>query len=69
MTDFLPATAESVRAALLEKAVIGERELEEAIRACRSHLADPETVFTTYLVVQAWGRKPARPAARRPAGD
>jgi SAM-dependent methyltransferase len=63
LTDYLPATAESLRSALLRKGLIGERELDEAIAACRRHLADPDTVFTTYLVVQAWGRRPAGPAA------
>lgn len=58
LTDFLPATVESVRSTLLGKGLIGEAELDEALDACRRHLADPDTVFTTYLVVQAWGRKP-----------
>lgn len=58
MTDFLPATVESVRGTLLGKGLIGQSELEEALDACRRHLANPDTVFTTYLVVQVWGRKP-----------
>jgi ubiquinone/menaquinone biosynthesis C-methylase UbiE len=63
LTDFLPATVESIRATLLGAALIGEAELAEALAACRSHLADADTVFTTYLVVQAWGRKAGRPHA------
>ncbi|MGH7264410.1 MAG: methyltransferase domain-containing protein [Candidatus Rokuibacteriota bacterium] len=59
MTDYLPATAESIRSTLLGKGLIGERELDEVLAACRRHLADPDTVFTTFLVVQAWGRRPA----------
>jgi ubiquinone/menaquinone biosynthesis C-methylase UbiE len=60
MTDYLPATVESIRSTVLGAALIGEAELDAALAACRSHLADPETVFTTYLVVQAWGRKARR---------
>jgi hypothetical protein len=70
MTDFLPATAESLRSSLLDRGVIAEAELDEALRACRSHLADPETVFTSFLMVQAWGRRAGRDrAAGRPPGD
>lgn len=58
MVDFLPATVESLRGTLLAKALIGEAELESALAACRAHLARPETVFTTYLTAQVWGRKP-----------
>jgi ubiquinone/menaquinone biosynthesis C-methylase UbiE len=63
MRDYLPATIESIRAALLGAALAREAELDEALAACRRHLADPDTVFTTYLVVQVWGRKPDRPGA------
>jgi SAM-dependent methyltransferase len=63
MADYLPATVESIRSTLLGKALIGETELDETLAACRRHLADPDTVFTTFLVVQTWGRKPGRPAA------
>jgi SAM-dependent methyltransferase len=63
MTDYLPATVESIRATVLGAALIGEAELDEVLAACRSHLADPDTVFTTYLVVQAWGRKAGQPHA------
>lgn len=50
MTDYLPATIESMRPTLLGKALIGERDLDEALDACRRHLADPDTVSTSYLV-------------------
>jgi SAM-dependent methyltransferase len=63
MRDYLPATVESIRGAILGAALIGEAELADALAACRSHLADPDIVFTTYLVVQAWGRKPRRAAS------
>lgn len=59
MTDFLPATVESVRGTLLGKGLIGEAELDEALEACRGHLAHPDTVFTSYLTAQVWGRKRA----------
>jgi SAM-dependent methyltransferase len=63
MVDFLPATIESVRGTLLGKGLIGPSELDEALEACRKHLACPDTVFTSYLVAQVWGRKPAAPHA------
>ena len=59
MTDFLPATLESVRTTLLGKGLIEESELDEALEACRRHLAHPDTVFTSYLTAQVWGRKRA----------
>jgi SAM-dependent methyltransferase len=65
MRDYLPATVESIRAAIHGAALIGEAELAEALAACRRHLADPDTVFTTYLVVQAWG-KAGRPGPGTP---
>lgn len=59
MTDYLPATVESVRGTLLGKGLIDAAELERALRECRAHLAQPETIFTTYLTAQVWGRKPS----------
>ncbi len=59
MVDYLPQTVESVRKALLDNELIGEAELDRAIAACRRHLEDTDTVSTTYLVAQVWGRKPA----------
>jgi ubiquinone/menaquinone biosynthesis C-methylase UbiE len=60
MADFLPATIESIRSTLIGKAIIPEVDLGEALAACRRHLADPDTVFTSFLTAQVWGRKPAR---------
>lgn len=57
--DYFPSTVEHVRSTLLARSIIGERELEEALAACRRHLADPDTVFTYVLVAQVWGRKPS----------
>jgi SAM-dependent methyltransferase len=58
--DYFPSTVEHVRGTLLAKGILGERELDEALAACRRHLAHPDTVFTYVLVAQVWGRKPAR---------
>ncbi|MGH7311987.1 MAG: methyltransferase domain-containing protein [Candidatus Rokuibacteriota bacterium] len=58
MTDYLPATVESVRGTLLDKGIIEATELDRALAECRAHLAQPDTIFTTYLTSQVWGRKP-----------
>ena len=59
MTDYLPATIESIRSTLVARGIIAEPELDAALAACRRHLADPDTVFTTFLTAQVWGRKSA----------
>jgi ubiquinone/menaquinone biosynthesis C-methylase UbiE len=59
MTDYLPATVESIRATVVERGLIAETDLDAALAACRRHLADPDTVFRTFLTAQVWGRKPA----------
>jgi SAM-dependent methyltransferase len=56
MTDYLPATVEAVRATLDAKGLIREADLDEALAACREHLARPDTSFTTFLTAQVWGR-------------
>jgi ubiquinone/menaquinone biosynthesis C-methylase UbiE len=66
MADYLPATIESIRSTLIGKGIIREAELDTALAACRGHLADPDTVFTSFLTAQVWGRKRAR-AGREPA--
>lgn len=58
MTDFLPATAESMRGALLEHRLIAAGELDTALAECRAHLAQPDVVFSLYTTVQVWGRVP-----------
>lgn len=58
MADYLPQTIESLKKALLEHQLISEREMEEALAACRNHLAQPDTISSSALVTQAWGRKP-----------
>ena len=56
--DFLPATVESMRSALLREELISGKELDTALAACRAHLARPDTVFSLYTTVQVWGRVP-----------
>lgn len=58
MTDFLPATVESMRGALLEHRILTASELDAALAECRAHLAQPDVVFSLYTTVQAWGRVP-----------
>jgi hypothetical protein len=58
MTDYLPATVESMRGALLEHRIISPAELDAALAQCRAHLAQPEVVFNLYTTVQVWGRVP-----------
>ena len=59
MNDILPATIESIRKTVLANRLIDAVELETTLTDCRQHLADPDTVFTTCLVAQVWGRKVA----------
>jgi ubiquinone/menaquinone biosynthesis C-methylase UbiE len=58
MVDYLPATVESLRRTIVTQHVMTEKALDEALAACRAHLRDPGTVFTTYTVAQVWGRTP-----------
>jgi SAM-dependent methyltransferase len=59
MVDYLPATVESIRSTLLGKGLISGAELDDALAACRAHLAHPDTVFTSFLIAQVWGVKGA----------
>ena len=61
MADYLPATTESVRSTLIERGIITEADLDAAVAACRRHLAEPDTVSTSFLTAQVWGRKGASP--------
>ena len=56
--DYLPATVESLRPSILARGVLSGPALDAALAACRAHLAEPDTVFTSYTVVQTWGRLP-----------
>jgi len=57
--DYLPATVESLRGAIINKGLLTAEELEHALTDCRAHLADPGTAFTSFTVAQVWGRTPA----------
>jgi ubiquinone/menaquinone biosynthesis C-methylase UbiE len=59
MTDFVPSTIESLRAAIERERLIEARELDATLAACRRHLGQPDTVFTYPTVAQVWGRTPA----------
>jgi ubiquinone/menaquinone biosynthesis C-methylase UbiE len=61
MADYLPATIESIRPTLLSKGILSEAELDAALASCRRHLADPDTVFTSFLTAQVWGQKGTGP--------
>ena len=57
LSDYLPQTVLSVRAAILKLGLMTDPEIDAAVAACRAHLADPDTITTTSTVFQAWGRK------------
>jgi len=46
----------------LRKANGANKTLDAALAACRRHLADPDTVSTSFLTAQVWGRSPPGPA-------
>ena len=58
LVDYLPETIRSVRRLILEQGLMLASELDEALEACRRHLANPDTISTSVLVFQVWGRKP-----------
>jgi SAM-dependent methyltransferase len=58
MVDYLPSTVESLRSTLIDRGLMTDADLETSLSACRDHLRDPETVFTTYTVAQVWGVNP-----------
>jgi ubiquinone/menaquinone biosynthesis C-methylase UbiE len=58
MADYLPATMESVRSALIERRLIASGELDATIAECRAHLSGAGTVSTYHTVVQVWGTRP-----------
>lgn len=57
LADYLPQTVLSVRETILKLGLMADGEIDEAIAACRAHLADPNTISTTSTVFQVWGRK------------
>jgi ubiquinone/menaquinone biosynthesis C-methylase UbiE len=62
MADYLPATIESIRSTLVDRGILAAAELDVTLAACRRHLADPDTVSTSFLTAQVWGRKAAGPS-------
>jgi SAM-dependent methyltransferase len=48
----------SMRPKILERGIADERDLEEAERAARQHLENPDTLVLPHLLFLAWGRKP-----------
>jgi SAM-dependent methyltransferase len=54
--DYLPATVESLRGTVLGKGLMTEAALDGALAGCRAHLRHPDTVFTSFIVAQVWGR-------------
>jgi hypothetical protein len=54
----MPATVESLRPGILARGLLSAGALDEALGACRAHLAAPDTVFTSGTLVQTWGRVP-----------
>ena len=57
--DYLPDTVESVRSVLTQKGEFSDQELDALIAECRAHLDKPDTFWTSFTILQVWGRKPA----------
>jgi SAM-dependent methyltransferase len=55
MVDYLPATVESLRGAILKLGLLSESDLAADLADCRRHLAQPGTSFTMYTLAQVWG--------------
>ena len=56
MVDYLPATVESLRGAVVRLGLLSDAELPALLTECRRHLMAPDTAFTMYTVAQVWGR-------------
>jgi ubiquinone/menaquinone biosynthesis C-methylase UbiE len=52
--------AASLRRRILEAEILKEAELDNLVRDCERLAADPETVMTSFVVTQVWGRKQNR---------
>ncbi|MFQ5897160.1 MAG: hypothetical protein ACE5JN_02815 [Candidatus Methylomirabilia bacterium] len=65
LVDYLPDTTRSVRQLIIDYGLMTGAELEEASGTCRRHLADLDTITTSVVVIQLWGRKPACRAEAR----
>jgi len=54
----MPDLVRSLRPAIIDLGLAGQRELIELDREVRQHLADPRTVMMPHLLFSVWGRKP-----------
>lgn len=57
LTDYLPSTVESLRAAAIRLGLLPAGEFDQVVADCRRHLSGPGVSFTMYAVAQVWGRK------------
>lgn len=55
---------QSMRAKIIARELLTERQLDELDRAAREHLANPDTVIMPSLYFLAWGRKPTGEVGR-----
>ena len=51
--------ATSLKSRILDGGLMGKSELDEAIAECERVASNPQTVGTTFVVMQLRGRKPA----------
>jgi SAM-dependent methyltransferase len=58
MADYLPSIVESLRGTVIRLGLFSEAEFPDVLADCRDHLRRPETISTSYTVMQVWGRKP-----------
>ena len=58
MVDYLPSTLESMRRTIVERGLMCDEDLSDALARCRAHLRHQDTSFTMYTVAQVWGRNP-----------
>jgi len=58
MSDYMPSMMESLRGTVIKLGLLSEAELPELLAQCREHLRHPDTISTSYTVMQVWGRKP-----------
>lgn len=52
--------ATSLRARILEYGLMTEGEIDAVVADCERIADDPQTLVTSFLVMQVWGRKPRR---------
>jgi ubiquinone/menaquinone biosynthesis C-methylase UbiE len=51
--------ANGLRTRILERGLLNEAELDEAIATCERIAQDPDAFVVSFVVTQVWGRKPA----------